>query len=276
MKRRILKLGVLAVLVGAGGAVALAHGAGGFHHGFWKAKVDEHIDGALDAAKASPAQREAVHAARDHVYATFEESHKDKGARIAKAIALFESERVDPAAVEALRAEHRAEAKQVGDAVVQALTDAHDALTAEQRKAVVEYARAHRPPMMAGGKMEHGQWMKRIATNRIDAALDAANASGAQRATIAAARDRVYAAFEAEHENPGARFYEALELFGEDQLDATKVAALRTLQEERAAKLGDTVVQAVIEAHDALSEPQRRAVGEFVRAHHPDPARSGG
>ena len=267
MDRRIVKFGIFGMLVAVGGATALARAEHGFHHGFWKAKVDEHIDGALDAAKVTPAQREAIHADRDRVFATFEENGNERGARVAKAIALFESDRIDPAAIAELRSEHQAEAKRSGDAIVSAIIDAHGVLTGPQRTAVVEYARAHRPPMMGGGKMEHGQWMKRIATNRIEAALNAAKVTEAQRATIDAARDRVFAALETEHQNPGAHLEEALDLFAADEVDQSKIAAIRAQHEERARRIGDVVVQAILEAHDALDSSQRHAIGDFVRAH---------
>jgi Spy/CpxP family protein refolding chaperone len=90
----------------------------------------------------------------------------------------------------------------------------------------------------------------------------------AQRATIHAARDRVFAALEAAHGDPGARFDEGLALFGADRLDPAKIAALRAQHDEVAKRTGDVIVQAIVEAHDALTPAQRRAIGDFVRAHH--------
>ncbi len=269
--KRAVKYGVLGVAVIATvgvGATALARGAHEWHHGMFKAKVTEHIDSALDAAKVTAPQREAIHAARDHVFATVEETQRGRGARMAQAVALFESDKVDPAAVAALRGEHQAEARKIGDAVVQAITDAHDALTAEQRKAMVEYVREHKPHMGHGGEHAAGGFLKHMASQRIDAALDAAKVDEAQRATIHAARDRVFAAFEAGHQNPGARIEEALALFGEDKLDQARIATLRAEHEAVAAKTAAVIEQAVIEAHDVLTPEQRRAVVEFVHAHH--------
>ncbi len=267
--KRTVKFGIVGLAVAATvavGATALARGAAGWHPGMMKAKVSEHIDGALEAAHATPAQRETILAARDRVFAAFEETHQDRGARMARALALFESDTIDPAAVGALRDEHRATAQKVGDALVQAVTEAHDVLSPEQRRAVVEYARSHEPP--TGHLPQHAGFFKRMASHRIDAALDAAKVDDSQRARIDAARDRVFAAFEAERPDPGAHFDEALSLFAADTIDQAKVAALRAQHQEVAQRVGDAVVGALQEAHDVLSPAQRRAVVEFVRARH--------
>jgi hypothetical protein len=51
--------------------------------------------------------------------------------------------------VAALQAQHQQKAQQIGDAIVQAIYDVHDALNPQQRRALVDYVRAHHPP--AGG-----------------------------------------------------------------------------------------------------------------------------
>ena len=77
------------------------------------------------------------------MFAAFEESrpHEAMVAGLDKALALFEAEKVDSAAVLALRAEPQAKMKKLGNAVVQALYDAHDALTPPQRKAIAAFVR---------------------------------------------------------------------------------------------------------------------------------------
>ena len=62
------------------------------------------------------------------------------------ALSLWQSDRLDPAAIATLRAHHQAAAKKTGDAVVQALSDAHDALTAAQRRSSPTFLRSHKPP----------------------------------------------------------------------------------------------------------------------------------
>jgi Spy/CpxP family protein refolding chaperone len=61
-----------------------------------------------------------------------------------EALALFEADAVDPGRVAAFRTQREAEHRQVGDAIVQALTEVHDVLTPAQRKAVADWIRANR------------------------------------------------------------------------------------------------------------------------------------
>jgi hypothetical protein len=119
--------GALVVALAVGGA-ALA--SNHLHEGFVKRRVTRHIDAALDAVGANGAQRDAVHAARDHVFATLEDNRRAERGDLDAALSLWQSDRLDPSAVATLRAHHQAAAKKTGDAVVQALSDAHDALTA--------------------------------------------------------------------------------------------------------------------------------------------------
>src|SRR5262245_56921542 len=169
MKRslKVLLVGAVAAAVIAGAAHAIAgrHRGGG---SWMKAAVQAHIDEALDAAKATPAQRQAIAAARDHVFDTFAELHQDRRTDFETALTLFSAEKIDPAKVTEQRAKHEAEAKKIGDAIVQAVSDAHAALTAPQRKAIVEYVRANHPK---GDPAKHHSFMKRMVQNRIDSAL---------------------------------------------------------------------------------------------------------
>src|SRR5262245_23634828 len=107
MFRRILKLGAIALALAgvllATRAAWARHGRG-FHRGMFRGMVGAHVDEALDAARATPAQRDAIHAARDHVFATMEESHR--GRDFEKVLKLFEAERLDPAELGRLRGEH--------------------------------------------------------------------------------------------------------------------------------------------------------------------------
>jgi Spy/CpxP family protein refolding chaperone len=268
MKRTLLRVAIVVAGLAGLGATALAFGPRGWHHGYFKAMVSEKIDGALDAAKATPAQRNLVQAARDHVFTTVEEGKKGHGAEIEHVLALFEADQVDPAALQAMRAAREVDSARVGDAIVQALTDAHDALTPPQRRAVVAYFEANKPSHMGGG---HHGFMKRMVSSRVDEALDAAKATPEQRARIEAARDRIFAAFEQERDNPAEHFAQAARLFEADRLDQAKIAELRAEHQAKMRKLGDVITQAVTEAHDVLSAPQRRAIVEWVRAHHGDP-----
>jgi Spy/CpxP family protein refolding chaperone len=110
--------------------------------------------------------------------------------------------------------------------------------------------------------------MKRVVAAAIDDALDQASVTPAQRTAIHAARDRVFAAFEQQHQARGARMDDLLRLFEADQIDPAEVAALRQARDERHAQLADAIQQALVEAHDTLTPAQRKVVADYARAHH--------
>ena len=152
MERRTmigLAAGIAASLAAGAGAAAVgvsaaqAHG-GGWRAGIMKRMVSAVIDDALDAAQATADQRRVINAARDRVFATVEEARTDRHAHLEEGLALFEADQVDPAKVEALHQQAEAGRQRVREAIHQALVEAHDVLTAPQRKAVADYIRAHR------------------------------------------------------------------------------------------------------------------------------------
>jgi periplasmic protein CpxP/Spy len=273
MKRRIFK--IAAFVLGAAALVAFglharrafAFGPGGWHHGRMREMVTAHIDEALDAAKANDAQRNAIHAARDHVFATLEQSRRGHKGDFERALALFEADRVDPAQIAALRAEHEAEAQRVGDAIVQAVSDAHDALTAPQRRLVADYARGQRP----SHRGNHHGFMKRMVLNRVDEALDVAKATPPQRAAVRAAAERAIAAVMdgRPQEGPSQAFDQALSLFEADKLDHARIAQVRAEHVAHMRKTGDAILAAVQDAHAALNPAQRKAVADWIRAQRP-------
>ena len=144
MTRR-MTVGVLAVvaagLVTGAAAFAFAHGA---RHLMMKRFASAAIDDALDTAKVTAEQRTAIHAARDRVFAAFEQHRRTRTDRLAEALTLFEADQVDPARVEALRQQGEDEHRRISEAVSQALMEVHDVLTAEQRRLLADYVRAHR------------------------------------------------------------------------------------------------------------------------------------
>jgi Spy/CpxP family protein refolding chaperone len=156
MTRRTL-IGVAAVVVGglatgaaalAAGGAAWAHGGPGPHgwrHGMMKRMVTAAIDDALDAAQATPEQRAAIQAAHGRVTKAVESHWQTRQARMEELLALFEADAPDPARVAELRTRAEAEHRTIADALTQAITEAHDVLTPDQRRAVAAYVRAHRP-----------------------------------------------------------------------------------------------------------------------------------
>jgi periplasmic protein CpxP/Spy len=250
---------VLALAVG-GAALASNH----LHEGFIKRRVTRHIDAALDAVGANGAQRDAVHAARDHVFATIAANRSAERGDLDAALSLWQSDRLDPAALATLRAHHQAAAKKTGDAVVQALSDAHDALTAVQRQKLAAYLKDHRPPKMDGAR----SFMKHMVSERVDDMLDQIHATADQRAKVTAAVERAFTAIADGMGDHAAHFDDAIALFTADHIDSTRLASLQAEREAKMQKAGDAVLQALTEVHDALDAGQRKQVAEFVRSHH--------
>ena len=268
MRRTVWILGIsaMALALFAGSlAYARAH-----HRGeMMKGRISAHIDELLDVAKATPDQRTAIRAARDHVFETIAEVHKDKKGGFERGLALFEADRIDPAQIAALRAQHEADHKKVGDAIVLALTDAHDALTAPQRQAVADAVRAHTERMQAHAGGRHADFFQKMMLSHIDDALGQAKATDAQKNAIHQAVERVLATVQENQKQRQAEMADALALFAAPKLDQAKVGELRARREAAARRTGDTIVQAITTAHDTLSPQQRRVVADFVRAHRP-------
>ena len=108
--------------------------------------------------------------------------------------------------------------------------------------------------------------MRRMAAAAIDSALDEAQASAEQRATIHAARDRVFAAIQDHRRERGARLDGMLALFEAERLDDGLRALRRQLEAEHE-KIADTVTAALVDAHAVLTPSQRRVVADYVRSH---------
>ena len=145
LSRRTI-LGSMAV-VGVGlitSVVAFAHGGGPGRPAVMKRFVSAMIDDALAPANVTAEQRTQIYAARDRAFAALEAHRRTRGAHMDEALALFESDAVDPGRVATFRAQHEAEHRQVADAISQAITEVHDVLTPAQRKAVADWVRANR------------------------------------------------------------------------------------------------------------------------------------
>ena len=253
--------GALVIALVAGGA-ALASGR--MHEGFMKRRVVRHIDAALDAVQATPAQRDAVHAAADQAFATMATAHQAEKGDLGTALSLWESDRIDPARVAELRAHHLAAAQQTGAAVVQALRDAHDALTAPERAQLADWLRAHKPPRLDGAR----PLFRHMVSERVDDLLDEVHATAEQRDKVHAAVERAMTAAGQAMADHGADLDQAIAVFTADRIDGAKVAALQAGHQARMQRMGDALVQAFTEIHDTLDVGQRKQVADFVRAHH--------
>lgn len=261
---RWTKVGIVAALAALlAGGVAYAHRCAHGGHGH----VNRVIDGALDAAKATEAQRNAIEAARDHVFATLQAAGEQQKKDMQEAIALFEAPALDQKAIEAHRQRKEAEIKKVSDAVVQAIYDSHAALTPPQRKAVVDYLRAEK----AKHEDNRAKWMEsffqKMIDRRTEAAFEAINATDAQKSALIASRDRVIGAFK-DVRMHGQNVDKLLELFTADTLDKGQLAALQSDVNARMKKVGDAITQALVEVHGQLTPEQRTKLVDWVKAHH--------
>lgn len=251
------------VLALAASGAALASGR--MHDGgFVKRRITRHIDAALDAVGANAAQRDAVHAARDHVFTTIADNHDAEKGDLGAALTLWQSDRLDPSALAALRTRHQAAAQKTSDAIVQALSDAHDALTSAQRAKLADFLRSHKPPKFDGAK----PFVKHMLSERVDDMLDQIHATADQRSKITTAVESAFTALSSGFDDHGAHFDDAIAVFTADKIDASKLAAMQSERQAKMQKAGDTIVQTLTEAHDALDAGQRQQVADFIRSHH--------
>jgi Spy/CpxP family protein refolding chaperone len=113
--------------------------------------------------------------------------------------------------------------------------------------------------------------MKRFVSSMIDEALDPAHVTPDQRTKIYAARDRAFAAVEAQRQTRQSHMTEALALFEADTIDPGQVAAFRAQREAEHRQVADAISQAITEVHDVLDPVQRKAVADWIRANKPGP-----
>lgn len=245
------------------GGVVLAHEG---HGKLMQQHINQRVEDTIDAAKPTPEQRARLEQAKQRVFDTFAASHGNRKDHMEKVIALFEAEKVDAAQVKALRDEHEATARADGDAIVAALTEAHETLQPQQRKAVADYIRAHKPE---GPPKAVGEWFKKRAYAHMNDALDHVKASAEQRKAVENAIDQVWASVREEHEAGAGHIDAALKIFEADRLDKGAIEQLRNQQHARSAKIGDAITQAFHDVHDALTSAQRKELVAWVRANHP-------
>src|SRR5262245_33410657 len=270
MKRFLGRFGRIGLIVGGvalAAAVILVSGVAIAQrtfgpHGMHR-RMHAFIAGAVDAAKPDAAQRRAIDATRERVMNTLQGMRQSHHGEAREAIALFEADQLDGARVQALKSERIADMKQAGDAIVGALTEVHDVLRPEQRKAVADYIRANKPSKGPGFR---SAMMKRFATSRVDDMLDEIDATDQQRTAIEAARAHVVAAFDENVANTEAQACErALALVQADRSDQRQVQAMRAEHQAKAEHIGDAVVQAIHDVHDALTPAQRKQVTDEIR-----------
>jgi Spy/CpxP family protein refolding chaperone len=142
---------------------------------------------------------------------------------------------------------------------------------------VVAYAFAQGPggpdrspgPRGPGGPPMHGAMMRGMISRNLDRALDRASVTPEQRVKIYAARDRVFAAFDAQPHDLRARRDRMLALFEADSLTTSQLDSMHQQDEQQRQQMRAAVHQAIVEVHDTLTPAQRKIVAEYVRTHGP-------
>ena len=124
------------------------------------------------------------------------------------------------------------------------------------------------PGMLPGPHMDPGMMKRRISI-ALDDALTQAGVTPEQRVAVHGARDRAFAALDAQRPDPGAHRDQMLALFEGDHLDTTQLQALQAQMEQRHQAIRDAITQAIVEIHNTLTPPQRKIVADYVREHRP-------
>jgi Spy/CpxP family protein refolding chaperone len=120
-----------------------------------------------------------------------------------------------------------------------------------------------------GGPLMHGGMMRGMIARRLDRALDRASVTPEQRVKIYAARDRVFAAFDAQPHDSRARRDRMLALFEGNSLTTAQLDAAHQQEEQQRQRLRAAIHQAVVDVHDTLTPAQRKVVAEYMRTHGP-------
>ena len=146
-RRRLLASGaVVLLLVAGGGAAARAWSVHHFHHhGGWMTSqaipvdlVEQRVDRMLRGVDATPDQQTKLHGIIEAAAKDLDPLRKDLAGTRAQMTSLLTAPQIDRAAVEQLRTERVAEMDQASKRVTQALLDAADVLTPDQRKKLAD------------------------------------------------------------------------------------------------------------------------------------------
>jgi Spy/CpxP family protein refolding chaperone len=113
----------------------------------------------------------------------------------------------------------------------------------------------------------HGPMMRRMISERLDRALDRASVTPEQRVKVYEARDRVFAAFEAQRPDPLAMRDRMLAAFEGAQLTQAQLDALHQQADQQRQTIRAAIDRAILDVHATLTPPQRRIVAEYFRNH---------
>ena len=123
--------------------------------------------------------------------------------------------------------------------------------------------------MMHGPGMQGPGMMRGMISEMLDRALDRASVTPEQRVAVYAARDRVFAAMDAQRPDPMAQRDRMLALFEGAQLTQAQLDALHQQMDQQRQAIRAAIHRALVEVHDTLTPAQRKIVAEYFRTHGP-------
>jgi len=106
--------------------------------------VSAQIEDTLDQLVATDEERKVAHAARDEVLAAVTELQAHQESTVARLSSLFNSDKVDKAALEGFQKEREADLHALTNVIQHAVVSLHDALSPAHRQKLVEIVRARR------------------------------------------------------------------------------------------------------------------------------------
>jgi hypothetical protein len=240
-----------------------------------RARIGRELTHALDAAKATAAQRKQVEGVVEEVERRAEAMMNGK-ADIDTLIDIFAQDRIDDHAVEAIKSRREASTHKLADALTQAFCQVHDALSHDQRQQIVDYARGK-----AEGKNMRtfkAKLMTGLVSAQIEDTLDQLVATDDERKVAHAARDEVLAAVTELQAHQESTVAQLSSMFSSDTVDKAAVAHFQAEKEADLHTLTNVIQHAIVSLHDSLSPAHRQKLVEIVRArrahhmpHAPDP-----
>lgn len=138
--RTWMKLAIVVAVLGAAGTTfAVAAGAHGERRlRFMKHMIDARVEDALEDLNATPAQKQAIDAAKDDIVAKLGAHLDAQHGKHAELVAALTADKLDEATVLKFVDRRTDEAKVLAKEVAPDVVTIHDTLTADQRKKLAE------------------------------------------------------------------------------------------------------------------------------------------
>ena len=145
-RRKAILVAVAACALAAGTYAVASGGMRALHEKrcqLVRAHVELKVERALTAADATEVQRQQVEAILERTFNDLKSLHADHEQLHEQALAVLTADGIDRSAIEALQVEHVAKLEQASRVVADAIGDAAEVLTPEQRARLASLAREH-------------------------------------------------------------------------------------------------------------------------------------